>query len=376
MTKISTPTVLQAAYPYQFARPMDRWAFSFARGWLPIIANACKEIDALVCADKYHHRFHWVQIKEKFGTLRLYWRARGMQGMRLDVMTPEGVLSLVPRPKGTGHDAEVAAQISSVVRAAENQSAHTCIVCGSAGTLRPQGWALTLCDGHAAQREQGKRLEISFRSEVFGFDWDSAAIPPVPRRTKHRAVSRFHRDREWWAWYVAHLEGLPLSLPEVQTLASGGPVPGLGAGVRNQVLQIVDACREVERLARSNGEFEKAAAKRILHLAGCEISDETGSGLFIGLPDRHDFENALERALVAFSSLVLGELVRPDHAVRGGLLVAQLVLLSARADPLVPCRGTSAAELAQAIALARESGDATQLMQLLTMWHPDAGVAR
>lgn len=164
MNQITTPAELKAAFPYMFARPMDTWAFSFARGWFPIIVHACNSIDALVRHDKYQHRFHWVQIKEKFGTLRLYWQARGMKGVRVDLITPTGVLSAVPTAEGKGCDGLVATQIWRIVRAAEEKSARTCIVCGAAGTLRGGGWALTLCDEHA-QKPRAKDLDIWFRSE-------------------------------------------------------------------------------------------------------------------------------------------------------------------------------------------------------------------
>lgn len=352
MSQITTPRELRAAFPYMFARPIDQWAFAFARGWFPIIVHSCEAIDALVRVDQYQHRFHWEQIKEKFGTLRLHWHARG-----------RGVAN------ASGRDGLVAAQIAEIVRAAEAQSAHTCIVCGSAGTLRPNGWALTLCDEHARQSEQGKRLEISFRSELFGFDWDSTAIPAVPLRTRHRAVARFHQQLEWWAWYQASLEGLGTTLAEVQTLAAGAPVRHLDPRVRDQMRHIVSACREVERLARTADQFDRAVAGRILRQAGCKLSDE--SGLQLRLPEIRDIENTLERALVCFASPVLGGLVQPPHTVRGGLLLAQSVLLFAGADPLNPRANTTGAELAAAVDAARESRDATQLMLLLASWHSE-----
>jgi len=164
MSQITTPRELKAAFPYMFARPIDPWAFSFARGWFPIIVRACNAIDALVRDDKYQHRFHWVQTKEKFGTLRLYWHARGMKGARVDLVTPTDVRSAVPVPEGKGRDGLVATQIWRIVRAAEEESAHTCIVCGAAGILRRGEWFLTLCDEHA-QKRRAKDLEIWFCSE-------------------------------------------------------------------------------------------------------------------------------------------------------------------------------------------------------------------
>jgi hypothetical protein len=164
--RITTPEELKTAFPYMFARPIDPWAFSFARGWFPLIVKACVAIDVLVRSDKYRHRFHWLQVKEKFGTLRLYWKARGMDRIRLDLATATSVLSLVSMPGGKERDGLLATHITGIVRAAEQESARTCCVCGAAGRLRGGDWALTLCDEHARQREQGTRLEIWFRSDL------------------------------------------------------------------------------------------------------------------------------------------------------------------------------------------------------------------
>ncbi len=165
MSQITTPRELKAAFAYQFARPIDRWAFSFARGWLPIIVRTCEAIDALVRENRYRHRFHWLQIKEKFGTLRLYWEARGMRAIRVDLVTPTGVQSVLPVPVDDSPDGLVATRIRQIVRAAEEESARTCMACGAAGSLRDGDWMLTLCDVHALQSEQDKHLDMWFPNE-------------------------------------------------------------------------------------------------------------------------------------------------------------------------------------------------------------------
>lgn len=372
MTKITNPQELKAAFPYQFARPIDPWSFGFARGWFSIIVRACEAIDALVREDRYRHRFHWLQIKEKFGTQRLYWQARGMQAIRLDLVTATGVLPLMSTGEGKDRDGLVATQIAAIVRAAEQESARTCSVCGAAGTLRGGDWVLTLCDEHARQSQEGRRLEISFRSEVFGFDWDSAAIPAVPRRARHRAVARFHRERESLAWHLARLEGLAISFPEMQTLAAGAPVPDADPGVRAQAVQILGVCKEIELRAKTEP-FNDGFAEHVLRAAECELPGVAGYTVLARLDYSSRFESVLERALLTFASIVLGQPVQPKHAVRGGLLLAQAVLLSAGADPLLPSLETTGPDLAQSVESARQSGDATQLMGLVASWHPDAG---
>ena len=165
MDEIRTPRQLTEAYAYQFAKPVDPWAFSIARGWLPIVARACADIDALVRDDRFQYRFHWLQIKQKFGTLRLYWKARGMQGVRVDLVTPAGVLSAASVPDGKGRDGLVATRIAQIVRSAEAESASTCMACGTAARLRQGDWLLTLCDEHAQQKQLGTELQLWFASE-------------------------------------------------------------------------------------------------------------------------------------------------------------------------------------------------------------------
>jgi hypothetical protein len=43
--QITTPEELKAAFAYQFARPIDRRAFGFARGWFPLIVRTCQAIE-------------------------------------------------------------------------------------------------------------------------------------------------------------------------------------------------------------------------------------------------------------------------------------------------------------------------------------------
>lgn len=140
MNQITTPAQLKTAYPYMFARPLRPDAFGFNRGWFGLVAGACEQIDAIVRDDRFRHRFHWVQIKEKFGTLRVYSRARGIGNtLRLDMISPAGVASFESVPAGKSRDALVGRAIREVVPAAEVASARTCIVCGAAGRAQEGG---------------------------------------------------------------------------------------------------------------------------------------------------------------------------------------------------------------------------------------------
>lgn len=88
------------------------------KGWYPLVATAAKALDPV--------GGYFVQIKEKFGTLRLYYSAD-------DAL-----------PEGTG----------DVVRQMEDLSTSFCELCGMHGELRGGGWMLTLCDACHAERKR------------------------------------------------------------------------------------------------------------------------------------------------------------------------------------------------------------------------------
>lgn len=71
------------------------------------------------------------QVKEKFGTLRLYYTL----------------------PKTVSEYDRI--QVFDMVRQAERESAVTCEVCGKPGKLNNGGWVQTLCDEHKADYENG-----------------------------------------------------------------------------------------------------------------------------------------------------------------------------------------------------------------------------
>lgn len=97
-------------HPALFSKCFD---FSPPRGWRGIVEALCDELAKTGCKV--------VQVKEKFGGLRVYAHGEG--------------------------DVEAA---NAAIAAAEDRAWHTCQDCGASGAkLRRGGWARTLCDGCA-----------------------------------------------------------------------------------------------------------------------------------------------------------------------------------------------------------------------------------
>lgn len=107
------------------------WGFECGEGWYNILRILCDKIQSHIDWHNLMHkrapdRFDEVeqvvveQVKEKFGTLRFYYR---------------------------GGDE----YISGLVGMAEEMSAVTCETCGNAGRLRGKFWFYTACDEHTKE---------------------------------------------------------------------------------------------------------------------------------------------------------------------------------------------------------------------------------
>lgn len=102
------------------------WGFEHGDGWYNLIDRLCANIQSHI--DWTENNGGAVpqvvaeQVKEKFGTLRFYYR---------------------------GGDEYV----RGLVDLAESMSGVTCEECGAPGKRRSGGWLRTLCDTHAKERE-------------------------------------------------------------------------------------------------------------------------------------------------------------------------------------------------------------------------------
>ena len=130
---IQDVATLKARFAYMFTGPTI--SLEFYKGWFPIVVGLCTEIDRVL--GEQREFFHWVQIKEKFGVMRLHFDLNG-----------------APELRGTLHE---------LVSQAGRESARCCMVCGEAGRLSQQSpWVVTVCEVHEPD-EVSKRGGRSLR---------------------------------------------------------------------------------------------------------------------------------------------------------------------------------------------------------------------
>ena len=134
-----------------------RWGFECSGGWYQLLRECCEAIVSRYAEDGIgidHIDFEPIQIKEKFGTLRFYFRFKDAPceiaaldfidngtGLRFESKNDNDN----ERVKKLHHD------ISLIVQEAEEKSDYTCEICGNHGELRNDSdigirWIQTLCD--------------------------------------------------------------------------------------------------------------------------------------------------------------------------------------------------------------------------------------
>jgi hypothetical protein len=150
---------IKQLYSYQFKG--KNLGFGIANGWLPEFSELCKNIDDLLGEDK--RGFHWIQLKEKFGSARYYWSIKGRKdSIRVDLISTKKVVSYETSPPASKNPSQALFdQISELIDAAEAKTRSHCIVCGADGKIdQHEGYVLVLCDLHAKLQANGGDLDI------------------------------------------------------------------------------------------------------------------------------------------------------------------------------------------------------------------------
>lgn len=143
---------LKQRFPYQF-RGMPYYMVSIDPGWIEVIEEACARIDAAL-TESEKQIFRWLQIKEKFAGLRLYWEGGPLH---VDFMHPEGRMHFEVDPTEPPRLSEaIRKEIAQIIAEAAGRAETLCQVCGKPGQLRQRenGWMITACDAHVSPRQE------------------------------------------------------------------------------------------------------------------------------------------------------------------------------------------------------------------------------
>jgi hypothetical protein len=119
-------------------------------GWHALIDKLCSDIESAL-GPKTCAEFEVRQIKEKFGTLRFYYRLGARMGLHIDVMSSRGRQYFVGQQSRAEVPDIYEARVRTLVDAACAASTSACERCGEPAQLRDLGGYLTtLCEQHLA----------------------------------------------------------------------------------------------------------------------------------------------------------------------------------------------------------------------------------
>jgi hypothetical protein len=137
-------------FPEQFQGGPYFLGISIDFGWKPIVLDACREIQERLTPDELR-RFHWIQLKEKFGGLRMYWGPNN--AIPVSIIGATGFHSLeIDSDDPPGFSKPTLLAIREIVARVCERAGHTCEICGAVGRLYPNGYWQTLCDGCAKKK--------------------------------------------------------------------------------------------------------------------------------------------------------------------------------------------------------------------------------
>jgi hypothetical protein len=112
-------------------------------GWYTLLDSVCNWLNWNITHNKYP-KVEFTQVKEKFGTLRLYYTIKGNKKGKDD------------KKEETEDFIRRCGEIEGVISFAESLSGSICEVCGNPGKLTNEGWMRTECDLCRAKRRGDK----------------------------------------------------------------------------------------------------------------------------------------------------------------------------------------------------------------------------
>ena len=163
-------TGFRKRYGEQFQGP-NYLGTSIPPGWTHVVERALERVREALTLEEMA-AFHWVQIKEKFGRLCMYWNSAvvsvslmsedGVRRVAIDTALADGQRDDDSKASEDVEDASadekrklaiLREKIDAIVQIAESEARRTCQCCGELGRLYYGGCWATLCDEHAEERE-------------------------------------------------------------------------------------------------------------------------------------------------------------------------------------------------------------------------------
>ncbi len=142
---------LVAAHPAMFRGGSPAVTSHVPPGWYELVDKLCEDIESALDPAELE-RFECRQIKEKFGTLRFYWRYGTSIRPRVDLLSTEEFVSFEALPPEL--DARMQ-MLHELIDAACSASGTICDTCGSLGRLLTvNGWWMTRCPEHTPDADE------------------------------------------------------------------------------------------------------------------------------------------------------------------------------------------------------------------------------
>lgn len=151
-SSVPSPSQLRAMYPYQF-RDEVGGRLLFPRGWMPIVADMCREVGQVLGQHPPVVDFRWRQFKEKLGAPRYYFALTLKTSCEAQVpaeVSFDDTLALSALRE------KLQELLMEVTRRAEARGMSVCMACGAPGVLGDQALRLTLCPEHDGLHQLGQ----------------------------------------------------------------------------------------------------------------------------------------------------------------------------------------------------------------------------
>lgn len=168
------------------------WGCSCGNGWFHIMNAAFKIAE--------HPGAVLLQVKEKFGGLRLYWMGPGPPDF----------------PALTDGESD---KIRTAIDTAEDRSYRVCEVCGDPGKVRTGGWVYTMCDRCNTLNQAARGYEVDpdkrFMLEALGDATGDRIARSLNLRTTC-ATKKDHQPNQGFTYCLICKEQLRVVLPAVE----------------------------------------------------------------------------------------------------------------------------------------------------------------